>query len=297
MNSGERRPEAGGKIDLHCHTSASDNTFSAEDVVGQAAAAGIATLAITDHDTTAGLPDAMRTGKRLGVEIVPGIEISAYDFGRKRRAHILGLFVEPEHPALARLCGPIVERRTRLSEQMTARLIEAGYGIDWDLVRSHAGDGGAVFKQHVMHALVDRGYANELFGALYRELFSRGEGDKPGIAYLPMQYVDARDAIRAVLDAGGVPVLAHPGQLGNYEAIPDWVDCGLQGIEVHHPSHDEADCILAAEAAARHGLIATGGSDYHGGYGSARWPLGSIDAGTACLEALRERAGQNAVTR
>ncbi|WP_338113195.1 PHP domain-containing protein [Paenibacillus artemisiicola] len=297
--AGAADAEAGppGKVDLHCHTNASDNTFGAADVVRQAAEAGVAALAITDHDTTAAVEEASRLGRSLGVEIVPGIEISAYDYERKRRAHILGLFIDPAHPALAALCDPIVERRTRLSYEMTERLAAAGYDIAWDDVLRYAGPGGAAFKQHIMHALVDRGYANHLFGELYRRLFSRGENGEPGIAHLPMRYVDARDAIRAVLDAGGIPVLAHPGQLRNFEAIPEWVDCGLQGLEVLHPSHSEEDLSRAAQAAAEYGLLVTGGSDFHGGYGDARWPLGSMDAGAESLATLRERALRNAGAR
>jgi predicted metal-dependent phosphoesterase TrpH len=179
---------------------------------------------------------------------------------------------------------------------MVDKLIEAGYRITWDEVQQYAQGGSAVFKQHIMHALMDQGYCMEILGPLHKKLFSRGdEGTEPGIAYIPMQYVDAKAAIRAVREAGGVPVLAHPGQLHNFEAIPEWVVEGLEGIEAVHPSHSAADEERAQAYAAEYDLVLTGGSDFHGMYGSGgrhgspAYPLGSVDAGLACVAELEKR--------
>lgn len=277
-----------GIVDLHCHTKASDNTYTVREVLSAAHTAGIRYLAVTDHDTTAGVAEALMWGERLGVDVIPCIEISAYDFARRRRAHILGYYVQPEHPALARLCRPILERRTQATRQSVEQLVAAGYRISWEQVGRIAAGGTAVYKQHIMAALMESGHCQELFGDLYRSLFARGgNGEAPGTAFVPMQYVDAADAIRAIREAGGVPVLAHPGQLGNYEAIGEWVQAGLEGIEVYHPDHDREEEQKARGYAEQYGLAMTGGSDFHGGYG--RSALGSVDAGFLNLLALKAR--------
>lgn len=255
--------------------------------------AGISHLSITDHDTTVGLEEAARLGKVHGVEIIPGIEISAADRVRKRRAHILGYYIEPDHPALTALCDANVRQRHQASKMMVERIVQEGYKITWEQVRRFARHGTAVYKQHIMHALMDQGYCREIHGELEKRLFSRGgAGEKPGIAFVPIPYVDAVDAIRAIGEAGGVPVLAHPGQLGNFDAVEEWVAYGLQGIEAYHPSHtaeDVAKCLALAE---RFDLVVTGGSDFHGGYGDGKYPLGSINAGYGSVVGLtgkRER--------
>src|SRR5690606_27272347 len=120
--------------------------------------------------------------------------------------------------ALSALCDPIIAQRHEASERMANKLIEAGYAISWEQVERFAAGSACVYKQHIMHALMESGYCEELFGQLYRRLFTRaGDGGVMGSAYVPMRYADAREAIRAVIEAGGVPVLAHPGQLRNFE--------------------------------------------------------------------------------
>lgn len=255
-------------VDLHCHTWKSDNDHSIEEVLRLARERGVTHLAITDHDTTAGLEEAVRLGEELGIAVIPGIEISAYDFERRRRAHIVGLFVTPGHAALEELCGPTVRLRDELSRRMVDRLISAGYRISWPKVQAYAKAGTGVFKQHIMHALLDEGYADGIYGPVYDKLFKRAENGEPGIAYMPMTYVDAFDAIAAIRQAGGVPILAHPGQLGNYEAVAEWAEAGLQGIEAYHPSHSEAHTARALELAERYGLAVSGGTDFHGRYGN-----------------------------
>lgn len=160
-------------VDLHCHTNISDNSLTIEDVISKAKESGITHLGITDHDTTVGLRETQRIGQRVGVEIIPGIEISAYDFKHNTRAHILGYYLEPEHPAIEQLCGPLREARHNASFKMVEKLIEAGYSISWEQVQKYAGATG-VYKQHIMHALIDQGYCNKIYSPLYTELFSRG---------------------------------------------------------------------------------------------------------------------------
>lgn len=254
-------------IDLHCHTNTSDNSFSIGDVVHIAGRNGVDHLAITDHDTTIGLDRAVNLGKSAGIDIIPGIEISAYDFRRDRRAHILGLYVKPGHPALERLCGPLREARQNASYQMVEKLVRAGYEISWKEVSKLAEAGTGVFKQHIMHVLIQKGYTSAIYSSLYKKLFYRGDDrSHAGAAFVPVRYLDAGDAIHAIREAGGVPVLAHPGQFDNFSAVADWVREGLEGIEVRHPLHGKQAEQRAQELAAKYHLVQTGGSDFHGFY-------------------------------
>jgi predicted metal-dependent phosphoesterase TrpH len=263
-------------IDLHCHTSISDGSLSLPEIIKEANDRGISFLAITDHDTTKGVVEASRIGKELGISVIAGIEISAYDFKRNRRAHILGYHILPDHPAIEKLCRPLIEGRQQNSSKMVEILRHKGYQITWEQVLDYTEEEGTgVYKQHIMHALMDSGYCEEIEGELYQELFSRGEkGRQPGIAHIPMHYVDVIDAIHTVVKAGGVPVLAHPGQFDNYDAIPQWVEEGLMGIEKIHPAHQERDDRLIDELALKYRLICTGGSDFHGLYGNPAHYLG-----------------------
>ncbi|GAF07967.1 hypothetical protein [Paenibacillus pini] len=140
-----------------------------------------------------------------------------------------------------------------------------------------------------MHALLERGYTSTIYGDLYKKLFARGEeGEEQGIAYVELEYVDAFDAILAIRAAGGVPVIAHPKQFDNFDAIAVWKEAGLMGIEVRHPLHDEATEERARDLAEQLGLLQTGGSDFHGFYSEANHsPLGSKSPGEAHLLTLQ----------
>jgi predicted metal-dependent phosphoesterase TrpH len=276
-------------IDLHVHTKISDNSLSTGEVIRLAKSKGITHLAITDHDTTKGLPEAISLGQELGVGIVPGIEISAYDYQRNKRAHILGLYIEPEHPSLELLCTPLLRSRNQAAQAMVRRIISAGYDISWEDVQKHQGATG-VYKQHIMHELLDKGYCESIYGDIYKKLFLRGSSSEAqGIAYFQLAYIDAQAAIRAVREAGGVAVLAHPGQLNNFDAIDEWVELGLAGIEVFHPSHNEDDRQTSKRYAQKHNLIRTGGSDFHGFYGEKPVELGCLELDEACIYELLSR--------
>lgn len=137
-------------VDLHCHSKVSDNSFTTEEVIGQAKEAGVTRLAITNHDTTMGLQEASSLGERYGVEIIPGIEISAFDIKRGRRAHFLGFSVEPAHPAIEELCAPLRAARHEACWTMVEHIQEAGYNVDWEQLQAYAAGGTGVYKQHIM---------------------------------------------------------------------------------------------------------------------------------------------------
>ncbi|MFF2479779.1 PHP domain-containing protein [Paenibacillus sp. NPDC058071] len=278
------------KIELHCHTTISDGSFTLDEILDLAVQEGVGHLAITNHDTTAGLDQMVDAGRVRGVEIMPGIENSGYDFTRRRRVHILGYGIETNSPAIASFCGPMLEQRHQGCYDAVERLIQAGYNITWEAVQNYAEGGTGVYKQHIMHALIDQGYTDSIYGDLYKKLFARGQnGEQPGIAYIPTEYVDACEAVRVILQAGGVPVLAHPGQYKSFEIVPELVKAGLQGIEVWHPLHNEEDERQAQELASAYKLIMTGGSDFHGFYGEKDVALGSKSPGIAVWNELRMR--------
>ncbi|RFU68991.1 PHP domain-containing protein [Peribacillus saganii] len=282
------------KADLHCHTNVSDCSFSINEILELALQEDVRYLAITNHDTTKGLKEMIINGERFGIEIIPGIEISAYDFKRQTRVHILGYFIEQAHSAIQEICNPLLEARHQASYIMVQRLIQAGYVISWEQVMNLAAGGTGVYKQHIMHALIENGYTDTIYGELYKELFSRGlNGTAPGIAFVPLEYVDARLAIKAIEQAGGVSVLAHPGQYHNFDAIPELVEAGLKGIEVWHPLHGPNEEEKAKQYAVEYGLVMTGGSDFHGYYGEKEIRLGSKSPGVEAVEALKERRNKN----
>lgn len=278
------------RVELHCHTRMSDGSYHFEELLELAVQEQIGYLAVTNHDTTKGLAEMEELCLTRGIEFIPGIEISGFDAQRQRRVHILGYYIEQDHEAIHKLCNPLLKRRHEGCRIATERLIEAGYNINWDSVQEYAAGGTGVYKQHIMHALIDQGYTDRIYGDLYKKLFSRGQqGERPGIAYIPTEYVDAKDAVRAIILAGGVPVLAHPGQYQSFEIAEELVEVGLQGIEVWHTLHGEQDEERARELALKYNLIMTGGTDFHGFYGEKPVTLGTKSPDAAVVQELKGR--------
>ena len=248
---------------LHVHTTLSDGSDTFEEVLAQARERGIGRVAFTNHDTTRGLDEAAALGRRFGVQVTGGIEVSAYDFKRDRKVHVLGLGLREDAPALAALCGPLLERRNANSLWQLDRLVEAGYPVDAERALALGRASTCLYKQHLMAALTDEPYVSPAYRALYRSLFKDG-----GICDRDIAYVDVRDAVRAIAEDGGMPVLAHPGQQDSYDLVPSLAACGLGGIERHHPDHTPADHVRCTQLAERYNLVCTSGSDYHGRFGS-----------------------------
>ena len=185
--------------DLHVHSTMSDGSDTFEQVLEQAAQRGVERLAFTNHDTTAGLTAARELGERLGVQVVGGIEVSAYNFERGRKVHILGLGVEEGAPALAALCGPTLQQRNANSLWQLDRLVEAGYEVDVERALELGRASTCLYKQHLMAALTSEPYPSAGYRTLCRSLFKNG-----GICDRDIDYVDARDAVRAVVEDGGL---------------------------------------------------------------------------------------------
>ncbi len=250
------------RIDLHTHSTCSDGTDSPADLVRQAAAAGLAVIGLTDHDTMDGWAEAGRAARELGVLVLPGVEISARHEGRS--VHLLGYLVDPVDPALlAEITRTKQSRQTRL-ERMVAKLTDAGLPITVGDVRSRTTPGSTPGRPHIADALVAAGVVAHRDDAFAEWLAD----DSP--FYVRYHAPEARRAVEVVRHAGGVPVLAHPfragrsgGGLGE-KAIEDLTDVGLAGIEAAHPDHDVDATARACSLADRLGLLVTGSSDYHG---------------------------------
>ncbi|MDR2615102.1 MAG: PHP domain-containing protein, partial [Oscillospiraceae bacterium] len=248
------------KVDLHMHSEWSDGSMSVPDIVTLSKRLGLDVISITDHDTAEHLPEAMAEGERQGVRVVPGAELSAYDAETGRKIHIL-CYLPTKPDLITDACRPYLEKRRRTNRDSVERIRAAGYPIDTDDVERYVGRGGVLHRQHVMHALCDRGYTNTIYGELYDKLYG-----KNGIATARSRYMTAEDAVKLSLDAGGLPVLAHPFQYDSMDALPRLARRGLRGIELIHHTQTPERREIVAEAAARYGLFTTGGTDFHGMY-------------------------------
>jgi phosphoribosyl 1,2-cyclic phosphate 1,2-diphosphodiesterase len=187
--------------------------------------------------------------------------------------------------------------RNENSLKMIKIIQDAGYNITRKEVEEIANGGTGIYKQHIMHALINKGYAVEVLSELHKKLFSRPGKDKPaGIAYMETKYPDVLDGINAIIQSNGIPVLAHPALSGITDAIPEYVKAGLQGIEVKHCKHNTEDERIITNFADKFNLIKTGGSDFHGFYGDPCEKLGFFDPGMEAVNKLKEKKNSLLIT-
>ncbi len=257
-------------IDLHLHTTASDGTLPPAALVARAAASGITVMAVTDHDTVAGLAEGRAAAARHGIRFVNGVEITAVEDGRD--VHMLGYFIDPGSASLASfLEGQRADRIRRLRD-MARRLGDLGYPIDCDrLLASAATDSGrSVGRPQLADALVAAGHALDRNDAFDRLLGSRAP------AFVPRRGAAPDEVIAVVRRAGGLTSVAHPGLTGVDAIIPRLASAGLAALEVRHSDHDAETERRYREIAARHGLAVSGGSDFHGDGGHRIPRLGAV---------------------
>jgi 3',5'-nucleoside bisphosphate phosphatase len=241
-------------VDLHMHSTASDGSRSPAEVVRAARRASLAAIALTDHDTVAGLAEAAAVGAELGVRIVNGVELSAVEGDTE--THLLGLHLR-DTAVLERALSELREMRGRRAARIVELLQSQGVQVTLDDVLMQAG-AGAIGRPHVARALVADGWATDVRDAFDRYL---GAG-RP--AYVAKDQLGMREAIAMVHAAGGLAILAHPGAGGTRERIEALVPLGLDGVEVKHPSHSPQDVARLRACVDQLGLIASGGSDWHG---------------------------------
>lgn len=246
-------------IDLHSHTNRSDGQHDPAELVDIAAERGVEVLAVTDHDTLAGVADATSAGRAVGVRVIPGIELSIkVPHGSM---HLLGYFDDPAPDPLSGLIAGFGDKRTERARDMVDRLNEMGVAVDWDDVLAGA-NGAPLGRPHIAEALIRAGHVTER-----REAFDLYLGDgRP--AYVGSDGLAVEEGVQLVLESGGAPVLAHPETLKLDDAHLDpfvgrLKQAGLVGIEVHRPEHTADQFARFGALARKYGLIPSGGSDYH----------------------------------
>jgi hypothetical protein len=268
-------------IDLHLHTTASDGLCEPSALVDRAWRAGIRTMSVTDHDTTAALSEVERAAAASGIAFVPGIEVTAVHEGRD--VHVLGYFIEREDPALAGFLEQQRAYRVRRLGEIADRLAALGKPIDRTGLMALRGHGKAVGRPMVAYALVKAGHAADTRQAF--ELYI-GEG-KP--AFVPRCGSTPAAVIAMIRRAGGIASLAHPGLLKRDDLIPGMIDSGLAAIEAFHSEHDSAATEHYLAFADRHRILVSGGSDYHCDRERRRAAFGTIGLPEEWFERLKAR--------
>ena len=260
-------------IDLHIHTTASDGTATPAEAVQIASDLGLGAMAVTDHDTIAGCGEAMAAGKELGLEVVPGIELSSR-YGKT--IHILGYFLRTGSLALQKVLDGIVFERNERNRKMAALMAADGIPIDYAEMQQRFG--ASIGRPNFGQILVEHGYAESVQDAFDRFI------EKGQRYYLPRKMLSIERSVEVIREAGGVPVLAHPFQYELEEPelrqlIEHCMDHGLLGLECRYSLYDEEQSQYLLALAKEYGLTPTGGSDYHG----RNKPHISIGSGTGSL--------------
>ncbi|MCR5664048.1 MAG: PHP domain-containing protein [Oscillospiraceae bacterium] len=277
------------EIDLHVHTTASDGTCAPAEVVRLAGEIGLRAIAITDHDSAFGYPEAAEAGERLGVEVVPGIEIST-KYGRS--VHILGYYIDPHSPKLEPVLNWVVQDRDERNRKMAELMAADGLPVSYE--EMHERFGPVIGRPHFARVLMELGLADTVAEAFDRYV-EKGRKYYVGRHFLPIER-----SVEIIREAGGVPVLAHPFQYrlddaGLRELIEHCMDSGLMGVECRYSGYDESMVAYLLALAAEYRLLPTGGSDFHGankpqiGLGVGR---GELAVPYETLERLKEAAGR-----
>jgi hypothetical protein len=272
--------EADNQVDLHLHSTFSDGTFSAEEVVRRAHAAGLRVISLTDHDSSSGFRPAEAVGQELGVEVIPGAELSAKV--DEVDVHILAYFIDPDHDELNVCFETYRNARRERAERMVRKLNRMGKRVSMEQVLAKAGE-GAIGRPHVADVMLEEGFVFSTNEAFHKYI---GYG-KP--AYEEKYAMPPAEAIRVIHDAGGLASLAHPKLYSRDDLIPGLAKDGLDAIEVCHIRHGASDVRRYKALAEEHRLLMTGGSDCHGD-GRGESIIGTVKVPSEFVVALREAA-------
>lgn len=278
------------KIDLHVHTTVSDGTCSPAEVVHAAREAGLKAIAVTDHDSATGCKEALEAGKKAGVEVVPGIEISTKYGGA---VHILGYYIDAESEKLKPVLEWVVNDRDERNRKMAELMAADGLPISYEKMHERFGD--IIGRPHFASMLVELGYAESVQDAFDRYV------EKGRKYWLPRNFLSIERSIELIREAGGVPVLAHPFQYkrddaGLRDLIEHCMDSGLKGMECRYSGYTEEMSAYLEALAEKYGLLKTGGSDFHGrnkpaiSLGSGK---GNLNVPYEFLEKLKELSGKS----
>lgn len=243
--------------DMHVHSNASDGTSTPRELVDEALSLGLSGIAITDHDTTDGLGvarDYINTN-HLTLDFITGVEMNTEVEGNE--VHILGYFIDYNNVRLNERLAEIREQRQLRAINMVKKLNDSGVKIGFaDVVRQAGTD--LIARPHVARALIEAGYCHDIQDAFAKYI---GKG-KP--AYVSRYKFTPQEAVQLIKQAGGIPVLAHPGLIGNQDLLPGLLETGINGLEIYYPEHSDEQIEKYLQLSREHHLLVTGGSDYHG---------------------------------
>lgn len=270
-----------GIADLHIHTTASDGRWTITEILRRAADKNMSAIAITDHDTVDGLEELSTLQTSFPVEIIPGIEFNTDKDNLE--IHILGYYIDIGHKALRKILLDLRNGRTARVRNMVRKLNELGYALEFTDIIALAGGSKALGRPHVAAALIAKGYFSTSDVALHKLLV------KGGPAYVPHYKLSPLEAVDIILEAGGIPVLAHPGLIGNDYYLGTLIAHGLKGLEVYHPKHSKAMINHYNQLARNNNLLITGGSDFHGIPGRFPEDFGEFGIPYHFVQELNER--------
>lgn len=274
-------------IDLHCHSTLSDGSLGIEEIIRQAARVGVSTLSITDHDTLSGYSRARFLGEKYGVNVIQGVEMSAWDTQRQTKVHIL-CYLPQKPDRLEMLCLKSREIRREVGNEMIEKVKEK-FPITTESILRHCKGCESIFKVHIMRALIDYGYALEFYGDLDAQLFH----PETGSCIVHRAYPDVQHVLNLIRASHGVAVMAHPVLYDNVELLEELAADGkIDGVEVAHYSASPEQQKTLCDIAARYDLIVTGGSDFHGLYNQKPSHLGAYTTTKEQFARLLARAAQ-----
>jgi 3',5'-nucleoside bisphosphate phosphatase len=268
------------KVDLHVHSTASDGRHSPEEVVRMAAQLGLAAISITDHDSVDGVAPALRAARNHpGLQVIPGVECST-DVPHGE-VHVLGYFIDAANPELVIRLAAFRNSRKVRAQKMIAKLATMGVQIEWKRVEEIAG-AGSVGRPHIAQAMHEKGCVPSV-----KEAFNRYIG-REGPAYVEREKMTPDEVVELLTRVGGLAVLAHPADIEDLDhLLPRLQRLGLAGIEAYYKDYPPHTTAYLASLAHKHGLIATGGSDYHGIDNLNETPLGGVAIPSECVDRLR----------
>jgi predicted metal-dependent phosphoesterase TrpH len=274
------------RIDLHLHTTASDGRLSPEEVVKLAVERGLMAIAITDHDSVEGIAAAMKAAEASpSLKVIPGVEFNT-DIP-DGEVHILGYFIDYESQELRQTLRRLRQGRRKRARRMIAKLAQLGIEVEWERVKELAA-GGSMGRPHIAQAMLEQGHISSL-----QEAFNRYIG-RSGPAYVERERLTPVEAVELVVKAGGLPVLAHPAGIDGLEDILCQLKAaGLVGLEAYYDGYNRRTINWLVDIAKRHGLIISGGSDFHGFGGRKEKHIGGMGIPSHCVEQLIARAGQS----
>ncbi len=266
-------------FDLHMHSTASDGTMSPSELVNMAVERGVIAMAITDHDSIGGIHEGTEAAKQAGVEFFHGVELNTD--ANEIEIDILGYFIELNDSQFQELIKYREKERIRRAKGMVEKLIMLGCDIKYDRVRELAR--GVVARPHIAQALIEKGYANNQKDA-YDRLIGYG---KP--AYVERDPLLPQDAIQKIKEAGGLPIIAHPGLIGDDDFVRSLLDSGAEGLEAYYAYHSPEQVEKYLQFSREYGVITSCGSDYHGPERLKSKPMGSMAAPIEVLDAFRHK--------